>query len=88
MEILPRDSLLESLLNEFLMNLLVPRGWVWALDSGETMLECCFGFFLALPELVEVVNLGKALKRIVNDMSRIYEDNTKETYRLEEELRG
>ena len=62
MEILPPDSLLESLLNDFLMNLLVPRGWVWALDFGETMLECCFGSFLALPKLVEVVDLGKALE--------------------------
>ena len=66
MEILPRDSLLENLLNDFLMNLLVLRGWVWALDFGETMLECCFGLLLGQPEagsdLVEVVELGKVLE--------------------------
>ena len=38
-------------------------------------------------ELVEVVDLAKVLEGIVNKMSEICEDNTKEAYRFEEELR-
>ena len=91
MEILPRDYFLENLLKDFLMSLLVPRGWDWPLDIGETILECCLAFWLGLPdagaELVEVVGLGKVLERIVNNKSMICEDNTKPAYRFEKELR-